>query len=59
MPEDVNIYYFENPHTKFEGEQIKRLEIRPDGILKQDFGTGFFDESLKLTMDLLSLKNRN
>ncbi len=58
-PEDISIYYFENPHTKFEGKQIKRLEIRPDGVLKQDFGTGFFDESIKLTMDLLSLKNRN
>lgn len=58
-PDDVNILYFENPHKNYEGEQIKRLEMRPDGILKQDFGTGFFDESVRLTVDLLKLQASN
>lgn len=39
--------------------QIQRMEIRDDGIIKQEFGSGFFDESAHLAMDLLNFKRSN
>ena len=50
---DISIYYIDN-----EAEKInQKIEIRDDGILKQDFGSGFFDESTKLTIALLQHQN--
>lgn len=58
--EDVKIYYFYKPKMVPKGEnQVKCIEVRKDGILKQDFGEGFFDESIRLTRDLLNLQNSN
>ncbi|MBN1186676.1 MAG: AAA family ATPase [Bacteroidales bacterium] len=58
--DDLAIHYLyctnSIPHDKM---QVERLEMRPDGILKQDFGEGFFDENARLTMDLLKLQNQN
>lgn len=59
-PEDVAISYLYHPNHIPKGKkQVEKLEIRPDGILKQDFGEGFFDENARLTMDLLRLQNQN
>ena len=59
-PEDISIYYLYNPNAVPKGKkQVEQLEIRPDGILKQDFGEGFFDEASNLTFELLKLQNPN
>ena len=59
-PEDTKIYYFHDPNNIPKGEkQIKELNIREDGMIDDDFGPGFFDESVRLTMDLLKLQNNN
>ncbi|GAF04639.1 AAA family ATPase [Saccharicrinis fermentans] len=58
--DDVSISYLYHPDKIPQGKkQVEKLEIRPDGILKQDFGEGFFDENARLTMDLLKLQNQN
>ncbi len=58
--DDSIIYYFQNPDT-ISGDEIhrKQLIIRPDGLMDEDFGKGFFDESTRLTWELLSLQNKN
>lgn len=59
-PENTAIYYFHNPSNIPEGEnQVKRIEIRSDGMFKNDFGSGFFDESVLLTIDLLKIQSAN
>lgn len=58
--EDISISYFYHPERIPIGKrQIENMEIREDGILKQDFGSGFFDESTQLTIDLLTLQKSN
>jgi predicted ATPase len=57
---DTVIYYFHHPDEIPKGEkQIKKLTIRDDGMMDGDFGEGFFDESSRLTMDLLKMQNQN
>lgn len=57
---DLSIYYLYHPDKIPAGKkQVERLEIRTDGMLKQDFGIGFFDENARLTIDLLKLQNHN
>lgn len=48
--EDIRavLYYFSK------GDSY-RIEIRKDGVLSRSFGTGFYDESAKLMLDLLNL----
>ena len=59
-PEEVQIYYFSNPDKIKKGEQqIRSLHVREDGLMDDDFGEGFFDESTRLTIDLLKLQNQN
>jgi len=59
-PDDTIIYYFNPPYAIPKGEkQVKKMTIRDDGMMDEDFGPGFFDESIRLTMDLLKLQNRN
>lgn len=54
-PEDVAIYYFYPPDEVPEGhKQVERINIKADGRLDNEFGTGFFDESAKLMMSLLT-----
>lgn len=55
-PDDIAIYYIDN---KDGSSTIKEMELRKDGILKNDFGSGFFDESVRLTMQLLTLQSKN
>jgi hypothetical protein len=59
-PKDVSIYYFNNPEKIPNGEkQVNKIEIRSDGILKQDFGSGFYDQATNSTYDLFRLINEN
>jgi hypothetical protein len=56
----IALYYVHNAEKIPEGcSQIQRMEIRDDGIIKQEFGSGFFDESAHLAMDLLNFKKSN
>ena len=58
--EDISIYYMYHPDKIPEGQtQVVDLEIRPDGLLKKDFGEGFFDEASSWTFELLKLQNLN
>ena len=58
--DDTVIYYFYHPEEVPKGEkQIKKLTIRDDGMMDGDFGEGFFDESSRLTMDLLKIQSQN
>jgi len=51
-PEEICLRYFNSePNSK---ERQYRIDFRKDGILKQNFGSGFFDEATNLTMDLLT-----
>ena len=60
QPKDTVIYYFHHPEEIPNGEkQIKKLTIRDDGMMDDDFGTGFFDESARLTLDLLGIQSQN
>lgn len=57
---DVRVLYFQDPDLIVIGnEQVYDLEIRPDGIMKNDFGPGFFDEATRLTIDLLKQQKSN
>jgi AAA15 family ATPase/GTPase len=55
-PDDIALYYIA---TKDGSSTIREMEFRKDGILKQDFGEGFFDESMRWTRELLNLKIQN
>jgi hypothetical protein len=55
-PNDSVIYYFNPPEMKV---RIKELHIREDGMMDDDFGPRFFDESIRSTVDLLKLQNKN
>lgn len=60
VPENISIYYFNNPNNIPKGEQqINKIEIRADGILKQDFGSGFYDQAANSTFDLFRLIGDN
>lgn len=57
---DIKILYSQEPDPKQPGAELfYDLGMRPDGILKRDFGTGFFDEATRLTVDLLKQQKRN
>ena len=56
---ELSVYYLYAPDSEKRpnGEpQIKKILIREDGRLMNPFGSGFFDESSALSMDLLSIK---
>jgi predicted ATP-dependent endonuclease of OLD family len=51
---DVKVSYFQDPDLKMTNAGfVYDLEMRPDGILRKDFGPGFFDEATRLTIELL------
>lgn len=56
LAENIALTYISNNGGKL---SVQKMEFRKDGILKNDFGTGFFDESVRLTMDLLTLQSIN
>ena len=56
-PEDTQIYYFHPPDDVPEGEkQGYPININADGSLTKNFGTGFFDESVNIALELFLLK---
>ncbi len=59
-PDDTVIYYLHDPNNIPEGEkQVKKINIKEDGNLTDDFGEGFYDEAINLKLELLKLKNAN
>ena len=55
-PEDVVIYYFYPPDDIPPGEkQIKKIEIDEEGNLTDNFGTGFYDESSRIALELWNM----
>lgn len=52
----VTILYFNSNDT---AEKFYKINIRKDGILKESFGTGFYDETANLTAAILNLQNIN
>ncbi len=57
-PEDTIIHYFTDPKQLAKGEkQIKEIRIKKNGVLTQDFGTGFFDEADNLAIDLFQISD--
>lgn len=51
------IYYFDSQNSDGLDEfRIKKMQIRNDGMINEDFGPGFYDEAVKLTIDLLKLQ---
>ncbi len=57
-PAEISLYYFHGSDQKDAGK-AKRIEFRGDGLLKQDFGPGFFDEATRLTLELLNSDSAN
>jgi len=59
-PRNVSLFYFHEPNRIPNGEKlVKKIEIKIDGSLSDDFGTGFFDEALNWKFEILKLKNKN
>lgn len=58
---DTQIYYFHHPDRIPKGEknQIYPINIRDDGSLTKNFGTGFFDEAGNISLELFLLKKEN
>lgn len=53
----ISIYYFNNPQNKdYKKSIVKILNINDDGSMDDEFGTGFFDETIKLVKHLLRIK---
>lgn len=60
-PKDVVIYYLNSPKTIKETgvDQKVKIEIKADGSLTNDFGPGFFDEAIRLQLELMHMHNQN
>lgn len=55
--DDVTIYYFNDLGiTKDQKNILKRIHIKDDGVLNEDFGLGFFDEADNLAFELMKLR---
>jgi predicted ATPase len=58
-PEDSVIYYFNNPNDiKENEEQIIKIELKSNGKLSKKFGSGFFDEALKISLELFNFNSK-
>jgi predicted ATP-dependent endonuclease of OLD family len=57
-PEDTAVYYLYDPNDERAADepQVKRLYIDENGNFDTPFGTGFFDESTNLMMDIYRAK---
>ena len=59
-PNDILIYYFYKPnHPALVGKkvnQVEKIEIDDYGRLTKEFGSGFFDEADRISMDVFMLK---
>jgi hypothetical protein len=58
-PEQVNIYYFNDPRKCKKEDHIYEIEFTPNGKLTKDFGPGFYDEADNLAANLYDLINAN
>jgi hypothetical protein len=59
-PENVAIYYLHDPNEIPEGrKQVERINILPNGLLDNQFGAGFFDESTRLMTSILTGNSQN
>jgi len=60
--EDTIIYYLfppESNHVQETKEQVREIQILPDGRLNKEFGPGFFDEADNLALSLFPYSNHN
>lgn len=55
-PDKATILYF---NSKEKAEKFYRINLRKDGILRERFGSGFYDETAILTADILNAHNTN
>ncbi len=59
-PEDSVIYYFYHPDNIPQGEEhVKKINIKKDGRLTGEFGTGFYDHSTRLMISLFTDEKMN
>jgi predicted ATPase len=58
-PEQVNIYYFNDPRKCEKEDHVYEIEFTPNGKLTKDFGPGFYDEADNLAANLYDLINAN
>ncbi len=50
----IDILFF-NPESH--KEKFYNMELRKDGMFRKKFGSGFYDETAKLTIDILNIKD--
>jgi hypothetical protein len=55
-PTDISLLYFEKIKNDV---TYRKINIRKDGLLKESFGEGFYDESGNLAIELLDIDNLN
>jgi AAA15 family ATPase/GTPase len=55
-PNEVSLLYFEQAKKDV---SFRKINIRKDGLLKESFGEGFYDESAHLAVALLEHENLN
>lgn len=55
-PNEVSLLYFEQVKKDV---NFRRINIRKDGLLKESFGEGFYDESAALAVALIEHQNLN
>ena len=55
-PNEVSLLYFEQAKKDV---NFRKINIRNDGLLKESFGEGFYDESAQLAVALLQHENLN
>jgi hypothetical protein len=55
-PEQINLLYF---NQGADGEKYYKINVRKDGILRENFGAGFYDETANLTAAILNAQNLN
>ena len=53
---NIEVTYF----GKVKGKSVpKSMGLRRDGVFREEFGPGFYDESLQLVRDIFDLKSQN
>ena len=56
----LQIYYFNSDKFVTNTEpKVKQIILRDDGIMANGFGPGFYDEAVRLTVELLKIENYN
>jgi len=55
-PSEISLLYFDEDKKD---TPFRKINIRKDGILKESFGEGFYDESAQLSIELLNIESFN